>query len=868
MQQASLFPEKEPKDKLAPMMEQYLGIKRQYPETLLFYRMGDFYEMFFDDAIEAADILNITLTQRGKHKKEPIPMCGVPVHNAEVYLRRLIASGRQVTICEQTETPEEAKKRGGSKALVERRAVRMVTAGTLLEDELLDADQVNRLACLALMGEEWGLAWFELSSGELQTQNVSAETLGSVLAEIEPSEILLEVTLPSALKTQIKDLLSHQNVQFSLLERREFTLKHSKKVLKNTFETEVCADLSEAETAACGVIIQYLQRTQIGKTPKIAPPKSRKYANNLIIDASTRRGLELTRTLSGEKKGALLSHLDRCITAGGKRLFATMLLSPRAVRTEIEYRLDCVSTLYDKHAEREKIRQEMRHLPDIERPLSRLQLGHDSPKDLKSIQVALEKAQKIQSLVLESSLDAAIRESWTTLRIPHHIQDELSRALAEEMPKKLADGGVIRTDYDEILDHHCSLRDDARRLIARLQMRIQQETGIEKLKIKFNNMLGYFIEVPESSAQKIDTEHYIHRQSIKNAARFTCSELIALARDINQAAACAQNREEKLYRDLVNKILAVQDDLQQVAKLTASLDVTAALAQLARDESYTRPALYDDHRFNIRGGRHPVVEKSLQSEKFIANDCALEDAQRLWLLSGPNMAGKSTFLRQNALIIIMAQMGSFVPAQEAHIGIVDQLFSRVGAADDLARGHSTFMVEMMECAAILNRATKKSFVILDEIGRGTATFDGLSIAWACVEYLHHHNQCRALFATHYHELSEALEEKLDSVQSHHLKVKEWQGTIVFLHEVAKGRAQGSYGIHVAQLAGLPAPVIQRAQQVLHTLEQQKTPYRPALSEPLPEAEEHPIIAQLNALDADSLSPRDALDVLYSLKEQL
>ncbi len=867
MQQKSLFPEKKSESKPAPMMAQYLAIKRQYPETLLFYRMGDFYEMFFEDAVEAARILSITLTQRGKHSENPIPMCGVPVHNAEVYLRRLIASGRQVTICEQTETPEEAKKRGGSKALVERRAVRMVTAGTLLEDELLDADRANRLACLAVTRDGWGLAWLELTSGDLQTQAVAVDTLGSVLAEIEPSEILLEITLPPEVMTHVQNVLKSQEVQISLIEARDFTLQRNKKTMKATFDTEGFAKLSDAEIVASGVVVQYIERTQMGKLPKIYAPRSRKYANNLIIDSSTRRSLELTKTLNGEKKGALLSHLNRCITASGKRLFANMILSPLAERSKIEYRLDCVSALYEKREERAKLRQEMRNLPDIDRPLSRLQLGHGNPKDLKSIQIALEKIQNLQKVIIESSLKPVLKQSWIDLSLPHQLQDTLSRALAEEMPKKLADGGIIKAEYDEILDHHRHLRDNARRLVTRLQMQIQQDTGIKALKIKFNNMLGYFIEVPEGSAKDIDHEAYIHRQSIKSAARFTCPELIELAREISEAAGGAQAREETLYAELIAETLAAMDQLQQAAKSTAWLDVVAGLAQLAIDEQYTRPTLYDDCRFEVQSGRHPVVEKSLQSEKFIANNCTLEGEQRLWLLSGPNMAGKSTFLRQNALIVIMAQMGSFVPAKQAHIGIVDQLFSRVGAADDLARGHSTFMVEMTECAAILNRATSKSFVILDEIGRGTATFDGLSIAWACVEYLHEKNQSRAIFATHYHELSEALEDSLGFLRSFHLRVKEWQGEIVFMHEVAEGRAQGSYGIHVAGLAGLPKSVLKRAQQVLLGLEKQPTNTIAPAAESL-EPEEHPIIAQLKAIDSDNLSPRAALDLLYDLKRQL
>ncbi|NQY81889.1 MAG: DNA mismatch repair protein MutS [Alphaproteobacteria bacterium] len=854
------------------MMEQYLAIKRQYPETLLFYRMGDFYEMFFEDAIEAAGILDIVLTQRGKHSEKPIPMCGVPVHNAEMYLRRLIASGRQVTICEQIESPEEAKQRGGSKALVKRRAVRMVTAGTLLEDELLDADRANRLACFASIRDDWALAWLELASGVFHTQSVNAENLATLFAEIEPNEVLIEDTLPHDVRALIKRALSHESTQISALPRSNFQQTRCADLLSSALEGVRYTALLEVETVAAGVVVGYVQRTQIGKLPKISPPKSRISSKNLIIDAATRRNLELARTLKGEKKGALLGHLDRCVTASGKRLFASMLLSPLAERITIEERLDRVSALCEQREARETLRQELHNLSDIYRSLSRLQLGHDTPKDLKAIQVALQKISKIQRIIQNSTLKAPIKEPWSSLFLPDTLMTTLERALAEEMPRKLADGGVVQAKYDDTLDHHRGLRDDARRLMMGLQMQLQKETGVQNLKIKFNNMLGYFVEVPDRVADKLNAKVFIHRQSIKSATRFTTTELIDLARDIHQAAADAQAREEKLYVELVKEILKHHGVLKVIADLTAKLDVAASLAQLAVEEQYIRPNLYDDTRFRIVAGRHPVVEKSLSGESFMANNCTLEEVQRLWLLSGPNMAGKSTFLRQNALIVIMAQMGSFVPATEADIGIVDQLFSRVGAADDLARGHSTFMVEMIECAAILKRATARSFVILDEIGRGTATYDGLSIAWACVEYLHDTNRCRALFATHYHELSEALEEKLAHLASFHLKVKEWQGEIIFLHEIEQGRAAGSYGVHVAKLAGLPHTVTQRAQTLLTGLEQQapdldlnppETPEQPGFS-----PQQQSVLGQLQAVDADSLSARDALDLLYDFKRQL
>lgn len=854
------------------MMEQFFTIKRQYPETILFYRMGDFYEMFFDDALKAAEILDITLTQRGLHRGQPVPMCGVPVHSADSYLRRLIASGCQVTICEQTESPEEAKKRGGSKALVERQAVRMVTAGTLVEDELLESDRANRLACLAMIRDEWALAWLELSQGRLFSQKVTPEQLSALLAEIEPSEVLIEETLPKNHRLELVNALPTQNVQMSTIPRGQFSHALCTEKLDHVFSVSREKALSPVEEVAVAVIINYIERTQIGKLPNLQPPNSRKKLHYVTIDAATRRNLEMVRTLSGEKKGSLLQTIDRCITSSGKRLFTEYLTSPLVDCGQINERLDRVTSLVEQGTARRDLREKIRNFPDLERPLSRIELGLDAPKDILSIKVALEKIVYIQNYIKKSSLGSLIQNDWQGLTCPLKLLKTLDDALALEMPKRLSDGGVIKEGYDDTLDYHRSLRDNARRLMMKLQVQLQKETGVSTLKIKFNNMLGHFIEVSDKSSEQLDQVRFIHRQSLKNVARFTTTELIELARDIQQAGINAQLREDELYAELRESVLQEHTTLKKAARLTAKLDVFAALAHLAVEERYVRPTLHTDTRFQIVGGRHPVVEKNLHELPYAQNDCILEDEQRLWLLSGPNMAGKSTFLRQNALIVIMAQMGSYVPAHKADIGLVDQLFSRVGAADDLARGHSTFMVEMMECATILRNASKRSFVILDEIGRGTATFDGLSIAWACVEYLHNSNGSRTIFATHYHELAEALEDKLPHLSSFHMKVKEWQGEVVFLYQVEQGRAEGSYGIHVARLAGLPAEAIQRAETVLHSLEKTEHDFD------IPEAnsssvsalnpQEKAALSQIQALDVDALSARDALDVLYSLKQQL
>ena len=873
MQQQNLSLFEQEQAKATPMIEQYLGIKRQYPETLLFYRMGDFYEMFFEDAVEAAAILDITLTSRGEHLGKPIPMCGVPVHNAESYLRRLIASGRQITICEQTESPEQAKKRGGSKALVEREAVRMVTAGTLVEDELLEPDRLNRLTAVAVVRDDWAMAWLELSSGTLHSQSIAPEQLGVLFSEIDPSEVLFEQALPKDALGLLQASASRENVQWTKIPRRSFQHDHARQQLTDAFNVEDYQSIRPLEQIAIAVLLGYLRRTQIGKLPRIQPPISRVSATNLVIDAATRRNLELTQTLAGEKKGTLLHQIDRCQTASGKRRLSEWLAAPLAECGAINRRLDKISHALDDSVTRNQIRETLGQTPDIDRPLSRIHLGHENPRDLQSIALALEQTATLRRVVANGTLDPSTRTAWADVNFPNRLRETLQNAFVDELPRRISDGGVIRSGYDETLDHQRHLRDNARRLLIGLERDLQRQSGVSSLKIKSNNMLGYFIEVPRKQAEMIDENVFIHRQTIKNTARYSTKSLLELANEILQAAAYAQAREEELYLELRDQLLAEHDSLRTLAALTAELDVVMALAHLAGAEGYCRPTLHPDQRFDIAGGRHPVVEKKLQEQKFIPNDCRMNDGHDLWLLSGPNMAGKSTFLRQNALIIILAQMGSYVPADSADIGVVDQLFSRVGAADDLARGHSTFMVEMMETAAILQRATARSFVILDEIGRGTATFDGLSIAWAVVEHLHDHIRARALFATHYHELSDSLEGNLERLKSYHLTVREWQGEIHFMFEVAAGRAAGSDGVHVAKLAGLPAQVTDRARQLLELFEhgddhKPNTGTPPPLPQPAVNPLPEQIAAEITALDPDALTAREALDLLYTLRQRL
>ena len=862
------------KSTTTPMMQQYLDIKKQYPETILFYRMGDFYEMFFDDAVKAAELLDITLTKRGKHEGKDIPMCGVPVHQADNYLRRLIAQGCQVTICEQTETPQQAKKRG-HKALVERAAVRVVTAGTILEDELLEANHSNRLSSMLLAGGYCHLSWLELASGEFCVQTVRREDLSTLLAEIMPSEVLLEEGLSHEERSFVQQALGTLSPQLSFIHRQFFVTA----LQDSNDEALLCHDDCTSIQKQCArATLAYVLHTQIGKKPNISPLNHRNAQKYMIVDAATRRNLELTHTLQGEKKGSLLAHIDLCVSAAGKRLLANWLLSPLQDITVINARQNLIAEFHANDTLRRTVRDHLRHCPDIYRPLSRLELGHDKPRDLLAIRNALLEVRKIQTLISEQDQNSPQHQHWQALLVPDALLRDLVLALNNEMPLRLHEGEVIATGFDQGLDHQRHLMQDAKKLMINLQLRLQQQTKIAKLKIRFNNMLGYFVEIPERFAKSLDQEHFIHRQNTQNLARYSHSELIELAKDIAEAEHKAQYRQQELFKQLVEQTLEQASRLKLAAALVAQTDVTAGLAELAVRHGYTRPTLSEDTRFTIVAGRHPVVEQNLKDQNFIANDCVLDDSQKLWLLSGPNMAGKSTFLRQNALIVIMAQMGSYVPAQSATLGLVDQLFSRVGAADDLARGHSTFMVEMLECATILHRATEHSLVILDEIGRGTATYDGLSIAWACVEYLHDVNQSRALFATHYHELSEALEQKLSHLASYHLQVKQWKSDIVFLHEVKQGRAEGSYGVHVAKLAGLPAQVIARAHAILSSLEgetpslpqQDDGQYHQTLQaiESQQSQTERNLTSQLEALDIDSLAPRQALGILYQWKQAL
>jgi len=888
--------------RVTPMMEQYIEIKAANPDCLLFYRMGDFYELFFDDAEVASRALGIMLTKRGKHLGRDIPMCGVPIERADEYLHRLIALGHRVAVCEQLEDPAEARKRG-AKSVVRRDVVRLVTPGTLTEDSLLDAKRNNYLLAIARSrassGEDrFALAWIDISTGEFRVAECDRASLAAEIARIEPGEIIVSDALYA--DTELAPYLRSLPA-LTPLTRDVFDGATAERRLASFFAVATTASFgafSRIELTAAAAAVTYVERTQIGKRPPLSVPAREAAGATLAIDQATRGNLELVRTLSGERRGSLLAAIDRTVSAAGSRLLAQRLAAPLTDPAEIAHRLDAVAVFAEDAAARNDLRVLLKSVPDLARALSRIVVGRSGPRDLAAIRDGiLAAAEFSRRLAALPRLPRDIAQAVDALRRPDAaIAAELKRALAEELPAFRRDGGFVRAGYMAALDEARALRDESRRVIAALQVRYADTTGVRALKIKHNNVLGYFVDVSAQHGEKLMSAPlngtFIHRQTTAGQVRFTTTELGDLEAKIANAAERALSLELDIFDRLAASVAASSAAVKEAASAFALLDVASALAALAVERDYTRPEVDGSLAFAITGGRHPVVEQALLAGggPFVANDCDLSppaDAAteapsgRIWLVTGPNMAGKSTFLRQNALIAVLAQTGSFVPARAAHIGIVDRLFSRVGAADDLARGHSTFMVEMVETAAILNQAGARALVILDEIGRGTATFDGLSIAWATIEHLHESNRCRTLFATHFHEMT-ALAAKLTRLHNATMRVKEWQGDVVFLHEVVAGAADRSYGIQVAKLAGLPPGVIERAKVVLAQIEAEDrtSPARRliddlplfAATRPVPAPQRDgaliAVIKALAALHPDEMSPRDALEALYALKAQL
>ncbi|SEQ50722.1 DNA mismatch repair protein MutS [Faunimonas pinastri] len=881
--------------RITPMMEQYMEIRAVNPDCLLFYRMGDFYELFFDDAVIASKALGITLTKRGKHLGEDIAMCGVPIHASDDYLHKLIAKGFRIAICEQTEDPAEARKRG-SKSVVRRAVTRLVTPGTLTEETLLDSARNNFLAALVRVagsedeGVRFAVSWVDISTGEFRVGEGAPSGLSALLARIEPREVLVPDRL--AQDPEIRAAIADVHAALTPLPGSFFDAATAETRLATTFGVQTMdgfGAFTRAEFCAAAALIAYVDKTQISRRPPLEPLRRVADRETMRIDAATRANLELFRTLSGSRAGSLFAAIDRTLTGAGSRLLGERLANPLCDPGAIEHRLAAVAYMLEAADLRRDLRARLAQAPDMVRSLSRLALERGGPRDLETIRVALKSASAISDRMGRQALPLppAIAETCRELaRVPADLAHELGFALDDELPLLKRDGGFVRAGYRAELDEARALRDESRRVIAALQARYAEETGVRALKIRHNNVLGYFVEVNAGQAAPLTAEGgaFIHRQTLANAMRFTTAELGELERRIAGAGETSLRIELGVFDHLAAEVEKASGVLRAVAKALAELDVTCALAELAEAESYVRPEIDDSLAFDIKGGRHPVVEQGLRREgqSFVANDTDLggdagEKGGLIWLLTGPNMAGKSTFLRQNALIAILAQAGSFVPAASARIGVVDSVFSRVGAADDLARGRSTFMVEMVETAAILNQAGERALVILDEIGRGTATFDGLSIAWATVENLHDVNRCRALFATHYHELT-ALSARLKRLHNTTVKVKEWKGDVVFLHEIMAGAADRSYGIQVAKLAGLPAAVIGRAKTVLQMLEKgDRTRPQQAMiddlplfaSRPKPSAEEpvaeSPTLKSLDGIQPDDLTPRQALEALYELK---
>jgi DNA mismatch repair protein MutS len=874
--------------KMTPMMAQYLAVKAKHPDVLLFYRMGDFYELFFADAEKASAALAIALTKRGKHLGEDIPMCGVPVHAVDHYLQKLIRQGHKVAICEQLEDPAEAKKRG-SKAVVKRDVVRLITPGTLTEETLLDMRASNYLACLSVLKGHgaMALAFADISTSEFAVMPTEAQRLSTDLARLQPSEVIVPDSLLS--DANLQRALSASGASLSPLPASRFDSLAAEHRLKSHFNVaslEGFGTFGKAEISALGTLLDYISLTQVGQMPYLREPRLEASEHGLVIDAATRNNLELTRTLQGNREGSLLATIDRTVTsAGARRLFA-LLSRPLANVREVTLRLDGVSFFHANETTCDTLRGSLRSLPDLERALARITTRRGGPRDLKSIADGIITAHGIANGLRDVEKPLLAGQAVADVgALPLALAHELVRALAEELPHLARDGGFIAKGFHEGLDEARALRDETRGVIAGLQAHYVSHTGIKSLKIRHNNILGYYIEVPATQAedmQKADGAiKFHHRQTMAGAMRFSTEELANLEQKIAQAAERALAIELELFGDFCHRIISEQGSLSRGAAALAELDCLSSLAHLAREKNYVPPLVDDSLTFVVKDGRHPVVEEALAKAgeaRFMANDCALGNAHtEIWLLTGPNMAGKSTFLRQNALIVVLAQMGSYVPASFAHIGVVDRLFSRVGAADDLARGRSTFMVEMVETAAILNQATERSLVILDEIGRGTATYDGLSIAWATLEHLHDVNKPRALFATHYHELT-SLAERLQRLTCMTMAVKEWNGEVIFLHQVKEGAANRSYGIEAAKRAGLPAGVIARAQEVLAKLEQHRDggkvedlldglPLFQAMpSRPAPRID---ILRDaLTKMDPDALSPREAQDALYELKRLL
>lgn len=865
-------------------MAQYLAAKSEHPDALLFFRMGDFYELFFEDAEKASAAIGITLTKRGQHGGEPIPMAGVPWHQAENYLSKLIRCGFKVAVCEQLEDPAEARKRGG-KAIVQRGVVRVVTPGTLTEEGLLDARASNRLAAIVFAGEDAAVAWADVSTGAFETRAIAAREAEEEIAALAPAE-LLAVDADAA---KLKEIARIAGAALTPRPAVKADARAAERRIKAAFQVaalDAFGDFSAAELSAMGLLLDYIELTQAGAAPRLMPPRREAARAFMAIDAATRAALEIDRSVRGGREGSLLACIDRTVTSAGGRLLAQRLARPLMNTAAIAARLDAVQFFLDSPQRRRSVRVELRSAGDLARALTRLVLGRGGPRDLAQLRDGLNAGDRAGAHCADADAPAEIADACAALSLAAHAESAslaqaLARALSPDLPLLTRDGGFIAAGHDAALDESRALRDDSRKVVAALQARYAEETGIAGLKLKHNNVLGYHIDATSKQAEALMAPplnaRFIHRQTNAGSVRFTTTELAELDAKIARAGDAARAREQALFKDFAALAAANEGPIRAAAEALAALDVAAGLAEWAEETLSVRPEIDETTALLTEAARHAVVEEGVRREGqgFTPNDARLDaegkSGPRLLVVTGPNMAGKSTYLRQIALLAILAQTGSYVPARKLRLGVVDRVFARVGASDDLARGRSTFMTEMVETAAILNQAGSRALVVLDEIGRGTATFDGLAIAWAVAEHLHEANRCRAVFATHYHELTR-LADRLDAGANAHLRAKEWKGDLVFLHEVAPGAADRSYGIQVAKLAGLPKSAVERARAVLARLEANGGATRVQIVDDLPlfaqvmaETAPSALEAALEAVNPDSLSPKEALELLYKLK---
>ena len=841
-----------------PMMRQYLAIKREHPNELVFYRMGDFYELFYDDAKRAAKLLDITLTARGKSAGEAIPMAGVPYHAAESYLARLVKTGVAVAIAEQIGDPAQ------SKGPVERRVVRIVTPGTLSDEALLDERRDQLILAITARGEDYGIAHLDLSAGSFRVLEVAGdEALMGELERLDPAEVLYDENLANALVCERRGARSQP--------AWEFDLDSARRALNEQFQTRDlagfgCADLTLAVGAA-GCLLQYVKDTQRSNLPHITALAVERRSDSVVLDAATRRNLEIDRNLAGGEEHTLRWVMDRCATVMGSRLLRRWLHRPLTDREELDARQDAVDALLDEHRH-EDLRERLKPIGDVERILTRIALRSARPRDLTRLQVALD---AIPGLVedLADRKAPRLQALRTALGDFPALRDTLARALVDNPPAVIRDGGVIADGFDRELDELRAISGNAGDTLLAIEQRERAATGLSTLKVGYNRVHGYYIEISRAQA-KDAPERYIRRQTLKNAERFITPDLKTFEDKALSSKSRALAREKALYDGLLDQLGEALGPLKASAAAIAGLDVLANFAERAEALSLQRPALVEEPVFEVTRGRHLVVEQVID-EPFIANDAVLDNARRMLLITGPNMGGKSTYMRQNAIIALLAHSGSRVPAAAARLGVMDRIFTRIGAADDLASGRSTFMVEMTETANILHNATPRSLVLMDEIGRGTSTFDGLSLAWAAAVHLARSVRAFTFFATHYFELT-ALPESCPTMVNVHLDATEHRDHVVFLHQIQAGPASKSFGLQVAKLAGVPQPVLVAAAEKLRELEAGRGALppapTPAQSDLFSDPANHPVLAELAELDVDELSPREALALLYTLRERL